>query len=131
MAVESELAKLRGTTLPAHKYELGPLKRTTTSAEGAVIIELDGTTLPSSTCEKYDLATLENQLIAIVDSEAVGELDGHEFGPQTVRIFLYGADAEALFEAIEPVLRGYPLCERARVAIRQGTSERLVFITGA
>ena len=132
-AVESELAQLRSTTPPAQKYEIGPLKRTTTSSEGAVLIELDGATLPSSTYENYDLATLENQLTARVDSEAVGELDGHEFElcSQTVTISLYGADAEALFEAIEPVLRGYPLCEHARVTIRQGTSERLVIITGA
>jgi tetratricopeptide (TPR) repeat protein len=132
-AVESELAQLRSTTPPAQKYEIGPLKRTTKSSEGAVLIELDGATLPSSTYENYDLATLENQLTARVDSEAVGELDGHEFElcSQAVTIFLYGADAEALFEAIEPVLRGYPLCEHARVTIRQGTSERLVIITGA
>jgi Protein of unknown function (DUF3313) len=65
-------------------------------------------------------------------NEAVGELDGHEFevGSPTVTIFLYGADAEALFQAIEPVLRAYPLCQRARVTIRQGTTERLVVISG-
>jgi hypothetical protein len=33
---------------------------------------------------------------------------------------MYGPDAEKLFAAIEAVLRGYPLCQRARVEIRRG-----------
>jgi hypothetical protein len=36
---------------------------------------------------------------------------------------MHGPDAEKLFAAIEPVLRGYPLCQHARVVIRRGGPE--------
>jgi hypothetical protein len=128
-ALESELTRLRGMTPPAQKYELGALKTTKASTEGSVVIELDGTTLPDSTYKNYDLATLETQLSKILESEAVGELDGHEYGAKNVTIFLYGADGEEVFRTIEPILREYPLCDGARVSIRQGARERQVVVT--
>lgn len=128
-AVERELAELRGTAPPVRTHELGPLKTNVASTEGAVLIELDGTTLPDAVYSNYDLATIEGQLSAIVEEEALGELDGHEFGPRNTTIFLYGTDAEAMFRAIEPALREYPLCQGARVTIRQGTTERRVVVS--
>jgi hypothetical protein len=63
-------------------------------------------------------------------TEAVGELDGHESGVTKTTVFLYGADAEELFRIIEPILRDDPLCEGARVVIRQAADERRVVING-
>lgn len=37
----------------------------------------------------------------------VGEVDGHEVGDGEVIVYLYGPDAEALFTAAEPHLRGF------------------------
>jgi tetratricopeptide (TPR) repeat protein len=129
-AVEERLAALRDTAPAARKHDLGPLKTKVAGTEGAVLIELDGTTLPDAVYRNYDVKTIEDQLSDIVEEEAVGELDGHEFGPETTTIFLYGADAEELFRAVESALRSYPLCEGARVTIRQGASERQVVLTG-
>jgi hypothetical protein len=60
--------------------------------------------------------------------EVLIELDGHETGPENTTLFLYGADAEALFRVVEPVLRDYPLCHGARVTIRQEHQERRVVL---
>lgn len=89
-------------------------------SDGAVIITLDGRGLPAEVYRLYDLATLESRLEARLEQDGGGELDGHEHGPEATRIFLYGHDAKALFDTIAPVLRGYPLCEGARVELRQG-----------
>jgi tetratricopeptide (TPR) repeat protein len=128
-AVEQQLAQLRGAAPPFRTHDLGPLKTKVAGTEGTVLIELDGRTLPDAVYRNYDLKTIEDQLLAIVEEEALGELDGHEFGPETTTIFLYGADAEAVFHAVEPALRNSPLCDGARVTIRQGVTERHVVIT--
>jgi hypothetical protein len=66
------------------------------------------------------LATLEHQLETLLTQSGDGELDGHEHGPEDTRLFLYGADARALYESIAPVLRAYPLCRSARITLQQG-----------
>jgi len=91
-----------------------------TQPEQAVLIHLNGTDLPQSVYDDNDLMTLESQLTASLDGAGVGELDGNEIGPEGAVIYLYGSDAERLFTKIESVLRNYPLCQKARVVIRQG-----------
>ena len=104
---------------------------TINSNEQAVILHLDGSTLPRETYEEYDLSTLEEQLIEIIESNALGEFDGNEFGPDGTRLFMYGPDADALFAGIEPALLAFPLCAGARVMIRYGgpgTKEREIIL---
>jgi hypothetical protein len=86
----------------------------------AVLVHLCGTGLPDDVYESCDLATIEDQLTEVISQQALGEFDGNEVGPTESTLFMYGPDAERLFAAIEPVLRGYPLCQRARVEIRRG-----------
>ena len=86
----------------------------------AVLVYLDGTGLPEHVYEECGLATIEDMLIEVIDREELGEFDGNEVGPDTVTLFMYGPDAERLFGGIEATLREYPLCQRARVVIRQG-----------
>ena len=88
--------------------------------EQAVIVRLDGSGLPDETYQDYDLATLEDRLIDVVARSQSGEYDGNEFGPGETILYLYGPNAETLFSAIEGTLRDYPLCQNARVVIRQG-----------
>jgi hypothetical protein len=89
-------------------------------SEQAVLVYLDGQSLPTEVYEQNDLATLEDQLIEVIDSSVLGEFDGNEIGSGEVVLYMYGPSAEALFEGIEPVLRAYPLCKNARVIVRQG-----------
>ena len=93
-----------------------------TPAEQAVVVTLDAKALPQNVYDANDLATLEDQLIDAIKGTELGEYDGNEVGQDSAVLYLYGSDAEKLFFRIEPVLRAYPLCQGARVVIRQGKS---------
>lgn len=91
-----------------------------TSVEQAVLVHLDNNDLPDHIYQEYDLGTIEDRLIEIIERERVGEFDGNEVGQGEATLFMYGPDAERLFAAIEQTLREYPLCQGARVEIRRG-----------
>jgi hypothetical protein len=88
--------------------------------EQAVLVYLDGSSLPGSVYEQFDLATLEDELIQAIKDRVLGEYDGNEFGPAGVTLYMYGPDAKALFGGIEKLLRSNPLCQNARVILRSG-----------
>lgn len=90
------------------------------SNEQAVLVFLRGSGLPDHVYEEFDVATLEDSLIQAIDSAGVGEFDGNEFGPDEVVLYMYGPDAEALWEVIKPIIEAYPLCQGARIQIRPG-----------
>ena len=92
----------------------------THSEQQAVLVHLDGVGLPAHIYREYDLATIEDQLIDVIEREGLGEFDGNEVGPVETTLFMYGPDAERLFAGIEPTLRAYPLCQAARVEVRPG-----------
>lgn len=89
-------------------------------SQQAVLVHLDGTGLPDQIYQEYDLATIEDRLNEVIEQAGLGEFDGNEIGPGETTLFMYGPDAERLFAAIEQTLRGYPLCQGARVEIRRG-----------
>ncbi len=96
-------------------------KTPSVAPEEAILIYLDAYSLPQEVYDENDLETLESRLEEVISgSEGLGEYDGNEFRPKEVVLFMYGPDAEALFSAIEPTLRDYPLCKGARVQIRKG-----------
>jgi hypothetical protein len=88
--------------------------------EQAVIVRLRGSGLPDEIYEKFDISTLEDQLIEVIEAKRLGEFDGNEFGPDETVLYMYGPDAEKLFDGIESVLRAYPLCQEGFVTIRSG-----------
>jgi hypothetical protein len=97
-----------------------PTTRPGPPQEQAVLVYLDGTSLPDAIYEANDLETLEDRLVATLSRAGTGEFDGNEIGPTETKLFLYGPDAEALFRSVEEVLRSYPLCQNARVVLRRG-----------
>ena len=88
--------------------------------EEAVLIHLDGTSLPDEVYQQHDLATLEDELIGFIEGHSLGEFDGNEIGPTETTLYLYGPSADALFNGIEPILRANPLCQNARIVVRAG-----------
>jgi len=49
---------------------------------------------------------VEDQLRQVIDAHpGLGEVDGNEVGSGTAIIYLYGPDAETLWQAIEPTIR--------------------------
>ena len=97
-----------------------PLDQAQSEQPQAVLVHLDGSGLPDRIYHEYDLATIEDRLIEVLEREGLGEFDGDEVGPGQTTLFMYGPDAERLFDGIEETLRGYPLCQGARVEIRRG-----------
>jgi hypothetical protein len=51
---------------------------------------------------------LESTLERRIASAGVGEFDGDEFGEGTCRLFMYGPDADRLYEVIESILKAAP-----------------------
>ncbi|HEY3452658.1 MAG TPA: hypothetical protein VGK67_40310 [Myxococcales bacterium] len=88
-------------------------------AEG-VAIYLDGVNLPKQVYESTDINVLADKLTAAMKGK--GEIRGSWPGPEETSFYLYGANADRLFASIEKVLRTYPLCQNARVVIRNGRS---------
>jgi hypothetical protein len=101
-------------------FKKKPESRKEPLPEQAVLIALDGTGLPDSVYESYDLSTLETQIVNAIEGTGLGEFDGNEIGPQGASLYLYGPDAEKLYERIERILKQYPLCQSALVTIRTG-----------
>ena len=68
------------------------------------------------------LHALEDELTGALDGQEVGELDGHEIAVDGSDgfVFLYGPDADALFAAIEPVLRKSAVTAGADATLRYG-----------
>jgi hypothetical protein len=64
----------------------------------------------------------EDELIAAVDEKGLGEVDGHELAVDGSEVvyFIYGPDADALFAAVEPVIRGFPAGEGSYAIKRYG-----------
>ena len=95
----------------------------------AVIVHLDAVGLSDDVYRSFDLAGLEDQLESVLQG-ANGEYDGNEYGPSEVVLFLFGKDADKLFQSVEKVLRAHPLCKGARVELRYGDigAERREFV---
>lgn len=57
-----------------------------------------------------------------------GEFDGNEVGRVRLTLYMYGADAEAVFAAVTPALRARGLTDLAEMTLRfspPGSAERM------
>ncbi len=86
----------------------------------AILVYMGEDGLADEVYADYDIHTLSDQLIDIMEPQSLGEYDGEESGVGGTTLFIYSEDAERCFKAIEKTLRAYPLCANARVVIRQG-----------
>lgn len=100
-----------------HKFEP---RKTVSTDEQAVLIYLSNS-LPQETYNKYDLGDLEDQLRESINAKSAGEFDGNEIGADTVCLFMYGKDANALYNAIKSTLAAHPLCQNGRDILRFGS----------
>ena len=68
------------------------------------------------------LFDLEKKLEVAIDAAKVGELDGNEVATDGSdgTLYMYGPDADRLFEAVKPVLEGCSFMRGARITLRYG-----------
>ncbi len=66
---------------------------------------------------------LADELAEAIEEAGVGEFDGDEFGEGACVFYMYGPNADALFAAVEPILRKSPLAANGRVVKRYGTAD--------
>jgi hypothetical protein len=71
------------------------------------------------------LSELEDRLRTVIDSNNVGEYDGHEIAMDYSDGFLwmYGPDATKLYEVIKPVLNATGFMKEAKIKLRFGPPE--------
>jgi hypothetical protein len=81
----------------------------------AVGVYLDGTSLPDSVYAESDVNELIDELQNAVAE--IGELRSFWDGPEETALYFYGSSADSLFNAIEPVLKRFPLAQNARVVV--------------
>jgi hypothetical protein len=55
--------------------------------------------------EDRGLDEIEDPLIEVIERSGVGEFDGNVIGPDGAVLYMYGPDADAIWNAIEPVVR--------------------------
>ena len=83
-------------------------------------IWLDGITLPDEIYRDFSTDELGDLLMAAMASDPTSEIRGSWQGPRETSIYIHGADAESLYQAIQPVLLARPDCQNARVIVRDG-----------
>lgn len=81
-----------------------PITVITPNVEQAVLVRINSLSDPDS-----GLDLIEDPIIEAIDRAGVGEFDGNEIGPDGATLYMYGPDAEALWAAIESVVRQSPL----------------------
>lgn len=102
----------------------GAVSNTGPVAAQAVIVDLrlSGGDFGSD-AERQKVFELEDKLIASIEAQGVGEYDGNEFGEGGVTVYAYGPDADALFTAIETLLRDFLPNQGSSATLRYGSAE--------
>ncbi len=63
---------------------------------------------------------LQELLSEEIEGNGVGLFDGNEFFEDTVTFFIYGPDANAIYEVIQPVISGLPVLPGSYIVKRYG-----------
>jgi hypothetical protein len=95
----------------------------------AVYLKLSGGEYGSRE-EQDEVRSFARELDGAIRKHGVGSFDGDEFGNNEAGLFMYGQDADRLFEAIEPLLRSWSLLDGGYAIKRYGEpsrSERVQF----
>ena len=86
-------------------------------------VYLDGISLPDTVYASCTADELADRIEAALTSDPLAGIRGSWQGPEETAIYIYGTDADAMYSAIERVLREYPLCQNSRVVVRHGNPD--------
>jgi hypothetical protein len=70
--------------------------------------------------EREAVADLADKLQRAIEERGVGEFDGEEFGEGRCVLYMYGRDADQLFEVAEPILKAASLAHGSFAIKRYG-----------
>ena len=70
--------------------------------------------------ERDAIHALTDRMDAAIRAAGAGEFDGDEFGDGSCTLYMYGPDADRLFAAVEPLLRGSSLVTGGHAIKRYG-----------
>jgi len=119
-----------GGTTPADvssRRNIAPASRTipsSTAPQHAVLAHLKlADSHLGSEADVQACQALETRLESDIHRAGVGELDGNEIGGGECVLFMYGPDADRLFQAIEPALRSSPFARGGWVLKRYGNPD--------
>ncbi len=70
--------------------------------------------------EREAIFALEDRLIEALEGRAAGEFDGNEFGGGECTFYMYGEDADRMYNAVAPVLKSSRLSAGGYVVKRYG-----------
>ena len=73
--------------------------------------------------ERQRVLLLEDQIIEVVDRAGVGVVDGPGFGDGVAEFFVHGPDAEAVFAAIENLVRAFNPATGSSVLLMFGSDD--------
>ncbi len=66
---------------------------------------------------------LEDELLEAIELAGVGEFDGDEFGGGECTLYMYGPDADRLFDAVRSILRSSSLSAGGYAIKRYGSAD--------
>jgi tetratricopeptide (TPR) repeat protein len=132
----------RNSEIPAVEHELDALQNERKSIQaaaqtadeftaftgGSVFVEVPIGSTHADAETREEIRRLVYALHAEVMNKQVGKLGGHITTPENRTFIFTGADAERLFEVIEPQLASSVLCAGSQIIIRQGDSRREVHL---
>jgi hypothetical protein len=119
----AQLANYRAAQDYVHRLKReaqGPWPKETVAQ--AVVVTL-GFSAQSSATAPADLATLGGHLREVLAKAGVGQFDGTECLHGRCALFMYGPDADKVFDAVKPVLRQEPVTSGASVELRLGPAD--------
>jgi len=97
-------------------------------AEGAVLIEFAlGRSTPSRHMMR-DARNVADQIATILETRNLGFFGGRVMIPESTTLMFHGGDAEAMFAAMELILKDHEVFSGATVTIRQGSALRVVML---
>ena len=70
--------------------------------------------------EREAIFALTDRMEAAINAAAVGEFDGNEFGGGECTLYMYGPDADRLYNAVVGILQGSRLSRGGHVVKRYG-----------
>jgi tetratricopeptide (TPR) repeat protein len=131
---EAVLAEDRLASVNAERNAIPHVDRDLSSrvsqAKGSVLVEIGYGGRPGNRYGKKDLEKLAVDFTDAAESRNAGFCAGTVTIPESTTLMLYGEDAEALFQAIQPILARERICEGASVTIRQEMEVREVILPG-